>query len=174
MCNTPCRHYATEVFAAMIFLKYKPGSCATVGISNRQCLRPAWIMDTVYFNILIYYRDGGNFFQYIDMKKLFQWQPYLVHTKNIILYAGMSADQKEKAWKAWKSVWIWAKSLQNGLKRNKSAGIWTSWKQEFLQKQENLHPCIWTGSYFWQKEELGWKPAICICIFFFFLHKKHL
>ena len=42
--------------------------------------------------------------------------------------------------KAWKSEWIWAKSLQNGLKINKSAGIWTSWKWEFLQMQENLHP----------------------------------
>ena len=49
--------------------------------------------------------------------------------------------QKEKARKAWKSAWIWAKSFQNRLKRNTSAGIWTSWKQEFLQKQENLHAC---------------------------------
>ena len=47
----------------------------------------------------------------------------------------MHADLKEKAWK---SVWIWAKSLQNRLKINKSAEIWASWKPEFKQLPENL------------------------------------
>ena len=51
----------------------------------------------------------------------------------------VSLPEGEK-WKFWKSAWIWAKSPQNGLIIDKSAGIWTSWKQEFLQKQENLHP----------------------------------
>ena len=39
------------------------------------------------------------------------------------------------------SVWIWGKSLQNGLKINKSATLWTSWTHELRKLPESLHPC---------------------------------
>ena len=48
---------------------------------------------------------------------------------------GRKADQKEKACKAWKSIW-------SGLKVNKHLGIWTSWKLEFRKLPENIHPWI--------------------------------
>ena len=47
-------------------------------------------------------------------------------------------QNRDVSWSEGKSVWIWAKSLQNRLKINNSAGILNSWKQEFLQKQENF------------------------------------
>ena len=68
----------------------------------------------------------------------------LLESLNIPLNSGMQVGLKGgggtlKARK--KSVWIWAKSLQNRLKIDESVGIWTSWEHEFIHKQENLHPC---------------------------------
>ena len=46
---------------------------------------------------------------------------------------------------------FWTKRLQNGLKMNKSAGLWTSWKPEFRQLHENLHPWIKVLSWEWSR-----------------------
>ena len=64
--------------------------------------------------------------------------------------------------KTWNSAQIWANSLQNELNVNKSAGIWTSWKQEFLQKQENLRPCTVHAEGGWYPQIYRGDPRPCI------------
>ena len=54
------------------------------------------------------------------------------------------------------------------LPREKTKGLFTQRSFFFFFFFVLVHTKIsWTGSYFWQKVELSWKPVICI-----FLHKK--
>ena len=76
-------------------------------------------------------------------------RPILVQNLNVSVTSGMT----EKAWKAWKSAGIWAKSLQNRLKIDKSAEIWTSQKPEFRQLPETYIPVTWTQWSVFLKEE---------------------
>ena len=58
-------------------------------------------------------------------------------------------NSRDVSWpegKSLKSAGTWTKSLQNGLKMNKGAGIRTSWKLEVRQLPENLHPCTCCNS----------------------------
>ena len=67
-----CMHYAAEVFAAKIFYFTQTGSA----LSNRQSPVLMKGLDNGYSVFQYIVDTAGNFFQYIDMKKIFQWQPY--------------------------------------------------------------------------------------------------
>ena len=91
------------------------------------------------------------------------WQPCVFKLLHLEIYkfcfqmhaTGMYAGLKEKkTWRAWKCVWNWAKSLQNRLEINKSVGLYTSWEEKFLQKQENDIPD-------WCKNRINWWNMIC-------------